>query len=255
MTLAVENLCHAYGKHEVLRGAGFAAPEAGSLTALIGPNAAGKSTLFRAIAGMVRPKAGRVTLEGANLADLSARNRTARIGYMPQSFVSNAALTVFEVVMLARKQLTGWRVAKEDTNAVASLLDRIGIAHLAEAHVGELSGGQGQLVSAAQALIRSPQVFLFDEPTSALDLRRQLELMALIRIETKARNITSFVALHDLNLASRFADAMILMRKGEVLAQGDPDSVLSDDRVGETYGVNIDLIPNPSGGLHVSARI
>lgn len=255
MTLAAQNLCHAYGKHDVLRGAGFVAPAPGSLTALIGPNAAGKSTLFRAVAGLVRPRAGQITLAGDNLADLSARTRTARIGFMPQSFVSNAALTVFEVVMLARKQLSGWLVAREDTHAVAALLDRMGIAHLAEAHVGELSGGQGQLVSAAQALVRSPQVFLFDEPTSALDLRRQLELMALIRDETRQRNITSFVALHDLNLASRFADAMILMQQGTVLAQGTPDAVLADPRVGETYGVTLDLIPNPTGGLHVSARL
>jgi ABC-type glutathione transport system ATPase component len=100
------------------------------------------------------------------------------------------------------------------------MLDRMAIAHLAQAQVGELSGGQSQLVSAAQALIREPRVFLFDEPTSALDLRRQLELMTLIREETRARNVASIVALHDLNLAARFADGMLLMRQGEVAAHG-----------------------------------
>ena len=109
------------------------------------------------------------------------------------------------------------------------------------------------MVSAAQALIRAPRVFLFDEPTSALDLRRQLELMALIRDETRSRNVTSIVAMHDLNLAARFADTMLLMRQGEILAQGAPDAVLADPRVGETYGVGLDLIRHPKGGLHVSA--
>jgi iron complex transport system ATP-binding protein len=253
MTLAATDLCHAYGARAVLRRATFAASAPGSLTALIGPNAAGKSTLFRALAGMIRPISGRMMLDGADLAAMPARARNRAVGFMPQVFASNAALTVFEVVMLARKQLSGWAVAREDTLAVAALLDRMGIAHLAAAQVGEISGGQGQMVSAAQALIRAPRVFLFDEPTSALDLRRQLELMALIRDETRSRNVTSIVAMHDLNLAARFADTMLLMRQGEILAQGAPDAVLADPRVGETYGVGLDLIRHPKGGLHVSA--
>lgn len=255
MTLAVTNLCHHYGARQVLHNATFAAAAPGSLTAMIGPNAAGKSTLFRAVAGMIRPASGQITLEGADLAAMPARSRTRLIGFMPQSFTSNAALTVFEVVMLARKQLSGWTVAREDIHAVAALLEKMGIAHLAQAHVGEISGGQGQMVSAAQALIREPRVFLFDEPTSALDLRRQLELMSLIRDETRARNVTSIVALHDLNLAGRFADELLLVRQGQILAQGTPDSVLGDARVGETYGVGLDLISHPKGGLHVSAYL
>ena len=255
MTLAVTDLCHAYGTRQVLHNATFTAAAPGSLTAMIGPNAAGKSTLFRAVAGMIRPAAGKIMLDGADLRAMPARNRTRLIGFMPQSFTSNAALTVFEVVMLARKQLSGWTVAREDMNAVAALLERMGIAHLAQAHIGEISGGQGQMVSAAQALIREPRVFLFDEPTSALDLRRQLELMSLIRDETRARNVTSIVALHDLNLAGRFADEMLLVRQGQILAQGGPESVLADARVGETYGVGLDLIANPKGELHVSAYL
>ena len=101
----------------------------------------------------------------------------------------------------------------------------------------------------------TPQVFLFHEPTSALDLRRQLELMALIEAETRARNITSLVALHDLNLACRFADEMILMRRGKVLAQGAPDTVLAHGQVAETYGVGLDIVSHPRGGLHVSAYL
>ena len=255
MTLEVVDLHHRYGARVTLRGVSFTLPVAGSLTALIGPNAAGKSTLFRALAGMIRPVSGRMLLDGANIAALPVRARTRIVGFMPQTFTSTAALSVFEVVMLARKQSSGWSVAREDTLAVAAMLDRMAIAHLAQAQVGELSGGQSQLVSAAQALIREPRVFLFDEPTSALDLRRQLELMTLIREETRARNVASIVALHDLNLAARFADGMLLMRQGEVAAHGTPADVLDDPRVGETYGVGLDLLPHPKGGLHVSAYL
>lgn len=253
MTLSVLGLTHSFGPRLALDGASFVAPAKGVLTALIGPNAAGKSTLFRAIAGMLRPSRGRIALDDDNINTLPLSERTRRIAFMPQAFACNAALTVFEVVMLAKKQLSGWSVGRDDRLAVASLLDRMEIGHLAEAHIGELSGGQSQLVSAAQALVRTPQVFLFDEPTSALDLRRQLELLALIRAETQARNIVSFVALHDLNLASRFADEMILMRQGTVLAQGTPETVLADQRVSETYGVGIDLFLHPKSGLQVSA--
>lgn len=189
------------------------------------------------------------------MAGLSRRERTRRVGLMPQAFVCNAALTVFEVVLLARKQLSGWSVEREDVVAVSVLLERMGISHLARALVGELSGGQGQMVSAAQALARGPEVFLFDEPTSALDLRRQLELLGLIVAETRARNVVTFVAMHDLNLAARFGDAALLMRDGRILAQGAPDDVLADPCVGETYGVVLDLIPHPKGGFHVSASL
>ena len=255
MTIAAEGVTHHYGRRRVLDEAGFAAPARGPVTILIGPNAAGKSTLFKAIAGLVRPGVGRMLPDGADMARLSRHERARRIGFMPQVFMSNAALTVFEVVLLARKQLSGWRVGREDLAAVSGLLERMGIGHLARAHVGELSGGQGQMVSAAQALARQPEVFLFDEPTSALDLRRQLELLGLIAAETRARNIVTFVALHDLNLAARFGDAALLMSRGRILMQGAPEAVLSDPCVDATYGVHLDLIPHPKGGFHVSASL
>lgn len=255
MTLLVEDLHLSYGRRKVLRGAGFAAPVAGALVALIGPNAAGKSSLFRSVTGMARIDAGKIRLDDVDLTRVPPRQRARLVSFMPQSFASNAALTVFEVVLLARKQLAGWRVGQDDLLAVSALLERMGIAHLAAAPVGELSGGQSQLVSAAQALIRTPRVFLFDEPTSALDLRRQLELLGLIRDEAKARNIAAFIALHDLNLAARFADECVLMRRGRVVAQGPSRTVLPHPELAGTYGVSIELLPRNNGGFHVCADL
>lgn len=255
MSLCITNLSFAYGRKAVLHGVGVDAVEPGQVTALIGPNAAGKSTLFRCIAGLLTPSAGSVILDDVDLASLSHTERVRRVCYMPQLFSANAALTVFDVVLLARKSLSGWRVGGDDVDAVASVLDDLRLGHLAKAHVGELSGGQQQMVSIAQALVRKPRVFLFDEPTSALDLRRQLEVMTTIRNTAAGSKAVVIVALHDLNLAARFADSLLLMREGTILRQGPPATVLADEAVAKTYGVSLNLVSSKGGALHVSAYL
>lgn len=255
MTLSIRNLSFAYPRKPVLHGVNAGPLQRGAVTAVIGPNAAGKSTLFRAIAGLLPRYTGEVHLDGTALEPLSARERVKRITFMPQFFAANAALSVFDVVLLARKSLSGWAVEPSDVEAVASVLDAFGIGHLSEAEIGALSGGQQQMVSVCQALVREPAVFLFDEPTSALDLRHQLEIMTAIARETRRRNAVTLVALHDLNLAARYADHAILMRDGRVVADGAPENVLADEALGETYGVVIDLIIHQETGLHVSASI
>ncbi|MEL6751879.1 MAG: ABC transporter ATP-binding protein [Pseudomonadota bacterium] len=255
MTLSIAGLCFAYGKREVLHDITVGGIEPGQVTALIGPNAAGKSTLFRTITGLLRPSRGTVTLDGMNLTALRHSERVRRVCYMPQHFSANAALTVFDVVLLARKSLQGWRVEDDDIEAVSQVLDELRLGHLANAHVGELSGGQQQMASIAQALVRKPRVFLFDEPTSALDLRRQLEVMTTIRETAIGNDAVVLVALHDLNLAARFADRLLLIRDGRILRFGSPEQVLSDEAVGETYGVSIDLFTPKKGQIHVSAHL
>lgn len=252
MTLEVRDLTFAYGARPILRGAGFAPLKKGHLTALIGPNASGKSTLFRAIAGLLTAK-GKVTLGETDLATLSPKARLARVCFMPQFFAANAALTVFDVVMMARKNLSGWRVTPEDTQAVAEALNDAQIGHLSEAYISELSGGQAQMVSVAQALIRSSDVYLFDEPTSALDLNHQLRVLSQIRDAIAERGAVGIVALHDLNLAARFADHLILLRHGEVLAEGSPSDVLYLPEIAETYGVDIHITTGPKEDLVVHA--
>jgi iron complex transport system ATP-binding protein len=255
MTLSAHGLSVQFGSRQVLLDTGFDALQSGHLTALIGPNAAGKSTLFRTIAGLIKPCNGTVTLQGQDLAQLSIKTRLERVCFMPQFFTANAALSVFDVVLMAQKQLAGWRVNTDDMNAVAQHLHDSGIGHLAEANIGELSGGQAQMVSVCQALTRKSDVYLFDEPTSALDLRHQLDVMTRIKAAMRARKAIGIVALHDLNLAARYADHLLLIGNGRILAQGTPSGVLSDPLIARTYGVAIETAHGPRKELNVHAYV
>ena len=253
MTLAAHGICVSFGNRTILKDVGFDALLPGQLTALIGPNAAGKSTLFRTMAGLVKPTKGTIALQGKDLSGLSNQDRLKRICFMPQFFAANAALSVFDVVLMAHKQLAGWCVSDGDMTAVAVALEAAKIGHLADAYIGELSGGQAQMVSVCQALIRDAQVYLFDEPTSALDLRHQLDVMSRIKEAMKDRNAIGIIALHDLNLAARYADHLLLMGSGQVLAQGSPEEVLAGPLIAQTYDVAIQTGSGPRKELNVHA--
>lgn len=251
--LTVKDLAFSYGSRRIFDGVDLDPIVPGRLTALIGPNAAGKSTLFRLIAGLLKTERGSVHLGDVDLATLSTRARLERVCFMPQFFTANAALTVFDVVMMAHKQLKGWRVNEADMIAVGTALQGAGIGHLSEAYVSELSGGQSQMVSVTQALIRKSDVYLFDEPTSALDLRHQLDVLGQIRSAIAQRGAIGVVALHDLNLAARFADHLILLGEGRILAQGSPAEVLQAEAISNTYGVAIETSRGPREELIVHA--
>ncbi len=251
--LSANNLSFSYGARDVLENLSFQPLPKGKLTALIGPNAAGKSTLFRLISGLKKPQRGQIVLDGNNLADRSARKRLELICFMPQQFAANAALTVFDVVMMAHKHLRGWRVSDADMHTVGIALAQAGIGHLAEAYISELSGGQSQMVSVAQALIRHCDVYLFDEPTSALDLRHQLDVLMRIKTVMEQRNAVGVVALHDLNLAARYADHLILLGKGQILAQGTAQEVLRSPAITQVYKVDVEICNGPRKDLTVHA--
>lgn len=255
MTLQIEALSFAYGRKPILNDICLDQLRPGTLTALIGPNAAGKSTLFKCIAGLLPVEHRTVQLAGKDIKEIGRRRWNNEVCYMPQSFTCNAALSVFEIVLLARKHMNGWRVNDEDTSIVSSMLRDIGIEHLAETFVGDLSGGQQQMVSIAQALVRTPSVLLLDEPTSALDLRHQLEILNLVSSVTRQRGIITIIALHDLNLAAQFAEHVLLMRQGHVIGQGAPENVLRMPELGATYGVDIEIQTTNSGALSVAASL
>ena len=161
---------------------------------------------------------------------------------MPQDTQVNAVLTVFESVLLARKRkgendFGGWRVADADLDAVTSVLALLGIAALAERNLDELSGGQRQLVSIAQALVRNPRILLMDEPTSALDLKRQVEVLSLMRGLVAQRDLCVLIALHDINQAVRFADRVLILQEGRLVASGPPSEIVTVDLLRRVYGV------------------
>lgn len=254
-TLTVKQLNYAYGKTKVLHHVNITALKPGSLIALLGPNAAGKSTLFKCLAGIYKPQSGIIELGGENLAQLSNKERLNKVCFMPQFFHTNAALTVFEVVLMSYKQLQGWNVSAKDRNTVSEAIDKVGIAHLANAYIAELSGGQAQMVSLCQSLVRKADVYLFDEPTSALDLRHQLEGLTHIRQAMHQRNTIGIAALHDINLAARFADYFLLLGHGQLLAQGHLQDLLHHSALAKTYGVHIELMQSPKGTWQVYADL
>lgn len=227
--LALEGLGARYGQREIIAEATTPWIAGGTLTALVGANAAGKSTLFRRMAGQLRG-AGEVRLDEAGAGD---------IRYMPQDTAMTAALTVYESVILALKQGGGgWRLTASELAAVDEVLHRFGIAHLAERQLPELSGGQRQSVSIAQTLVSRPKVVLMDEPTSALDLYRQFEILEALRRYAAETRAVVVLALHDLNQVMRACTTTIALAGGRILATGPTLEVLTPDLIRQLYGID-----------------
>lgn len=255
MTLSIDHIQAGYGKKTVLEDVCVSNIDNGAFVGLIGPNAAGKSTLFKTLAGLITPKAGLITLDGDDITYLRRRDRSRRIAYMPQAFGCNALLTVFETVLLALKQTSGWRVQSENLDRVSDTLSALGLPHLSERGIADLSGGQAQMVAVAQTLVRAPRVILLDEPTSALDLHHQLSILTSVKAEMARRQPIVIAALHDLNLAAKFCDRIVLLRDGKILADGLPENILALPDIGETYKVETDLERTKRGALYVDARL
>ena len=249
--LAVKDLAFNYGATAVLKGISLESAATGQVTAVIGPNAAGKTTFFKCLAGLLKAQ-GSIKLGGDELRELSKEEVTARVGYLPQEGPVNAVLTVFEALLLARKHTMSWRVEDEDLAVSAEVLQLLDIQHLALRHLNELSGGQKQMVSIAQVLARSPQVLLLDEPTSSLDLQRQLEALSLLREFTAEKEITTLISLHDLNLAARFADRFVVMDNGVIYTEGSAASVLTPDMLRDVYHVNATVRVDPYGVTQIT---
>ncbi|QCE35585.1 ABC transporter ATP-binding protein [Acetobacteraceae bacterium] len=209
----------------------------GSVIALLGPNGAGKSTLLRTIAGLLKPSSGEIFLNQKNIIHFSMVDRAKKAIYCPQILPPPVRLQVLEALMVAVQ--AGSRGYSRDTAIEESLkiLKRLSIEELAGRYLDELSGGQRQLVGIAQTLIRKTEVLLLDEPLSALDMRHQIHVMDLIKSETKQRSLITFLVVHDLNIALRYADEAIYLKKGKILAQGRLEEVTTPDVLAQAYGI------------------
>lgn len=255
MKLEIRNLTAGYGNRMVMENVSLKPIGEGTFVGVIGPNAAGKSTLFKTISGLISPREGSIRLGGTDLSTLGRRARAQAVAYMPQSFGCNALLTVYESVLLALKQASGWRVRGENLHRVSQTLSALRLAHLADRGIGDLSGGQAQMVAVAQVLVREPRMVLLDEPTSALDLHHQLSILSAVRHEMSARNMIVMAALHDLNLAAEFCDWLVLVNNGRILAEGTPRDVLALPEISETYRVATTLETTRRGSLYVDASL
>ncbi len=226
----------------------------GRLLAVVGPNGAGKTTLLRLLSGALVPQAGQVRLDARPLHKLHDRLRARALAVVPQSESSPFPVTVREMVGMGRYPHLGpWeRAGSLDHAVVERALDRCAAGHLAERQLARLSGGERQRARIARALAQEAPVLLLDEPTGGLDLRFRMELFHLLR-ELRADGLAVLVITHDLNLAARFADRLLLLDQGRARARGTPEEVLSGDTLEEVYEWPLRLVPHPGPGSDTGA--
>lgn len=233
--LTIDNLCAGYGQRDILTGVHLPPLQPGSMVALLGANAAGKSTLMRTLAGQLK-YTGQAKLNGTDLSHLSADQRQRQIGYLPQTLPQPSGLLTYELILSAFR--IHRRLTDDAPRYLETLLDDLGLREFALRPVRELSGGKRQLVGLAQVLVRQPQLLLLDEPTSALDLHWQLTVLQYVRQLVTTQQITALLALHDINLALRFCDGLVILHEGRVLSAGPANKALTVDVVEQAFCVN-----------------
>ena len=217
---------------------------------IVGPNGSGKSTLIRCIDNILKPQRGSILLEGQEVRRLSQMEIARRMGYVPQSSPHIFPTTVFDTVLMGRRPHASWRSSEKDVDIVVEVLELLGIEDFALKDFGELSGGEQQRVLLARALAQEADVLLLDEPTSNLDIRHQLEAMGILRNLVRERGLSVIMAIHDLNLAARYADRVIMLNGGEIFDAGDPVSVFTAENIAHVYGVEA-AVKNDDGSPYI----
>ena len=250
MRIEIENLFFAYGKKELLRGIDLTL-EPGKFTVLLGPNGEGKSTLLKLLTGELRPKSGKIMLEGRPIETFPGRERARHLGVVLQSAPPALDFTVREYVMTGRNaRMSSFSEANEaDRTAIRSAMELFQVEHLADRPCNQLSGGERQRTMLAAAWAVEPEIFLLDEPTSATDPAHTFAILRKFR--ECARCKTVFMITHDLILAGNFADRILLLKDGRIFADGTPEEVLTEENLLEVYGVRVSVGRAPNGALAI----
>lgn len=244
--LNIKSLSVSYGSRRVLNNIDLEI-QPGEILALIGPNGAGKSTLIRALSGVIPAQSGTVTLNGLNAAKLSSMQRARRISVVPQAVSLPPAFTVWETVLLGRTPYLNFlgQVSAQDEALAFVALEQVDAIHLKDSLISEISGGEQQRVLLARALVQDTPIMLMDEPTTHLDLRHQLDLLKLMADHTRKKNLAVLATLHDLNLASMFADRIAIMQGGVLCVAGTPQETITSEIINSVYGVPVHIVNHP----------
>ena len=246
MKLTVNNISQRYGSNEVLKDVSFSACS-GEVVALLGPNGSGKSTLIKTLCDLMPPKAGKVDIDGRDVACLQPIERAKPIGYVPQNVQHAPFTTVLDTVLVGRRPYVQWSYSMDDLDMASRAMETMDILDLRGRYVNELSGGQRQRVFIARALAQSPQFYLFDEPTSSLDLKHQLRTMRIMHEVVHGQDRGMIVAMHDLNLALRYSDKVLMLKDKGVYAYGRPEDVLTPEAIHDVYGVESFIMESERG--------
>lgn len=244
-----EGLCLRYDQRTVAENLSVSIPR-DSFTIIIGPNACGKSTLLRALARMLKPTEGSVLLDGADIGSYGTKEVARKLGLLPQTSIAPDGITVGDLVSRGRYPHQGFfrQWSPDDERVVNEAMERTGVADLATRFVDELSGGQRQRVWLAMALAQETPLLLLDEPTTYLDIAHQLEVLNLCADLHESGSRTIVVVLHELNLAARYASHLIVMRDGEIRAQGHPSEIVTSQLIEDTFDLPCSVIEDPASG-------
>lgn len=255
MILSTNSLTLSYNGHAVVQDLDLEIPPR-SIIGLVGPNGAGKTTVLRALAGLIEPVSGEALIQGKNACSLDKRHRARLIGWVPQQELAAWPLTVSEVVRLGRAPHRGWLMpyTEMDRKIVECALARADLSTLKHRPVDKLSGGELQRVLIARVLAQEPEVLLLDEPTANLDVHHQVQVLDLVRELVSERGLSVVMAIHDLGLAARYCDQLVLMHRGRSVRVGPPDEVLTPENLREVFGVQAQLYRDPWGSWAVSVR-
>jgi iron complex transport system ATP-binding protein len=255
MLISANSLSLSYNGHNVVEGFNLSILPR-TIVGLVGPNGSGKTTILRALAGLIEPRAGSALVEGKPSVHLDKRLRARKIGWVPQQESAAWPLTVSEVVRLGRAPHRGWLMpfTAEDMKIVESALARAELLPLKNRPVNKLSGGEFQRVLIARVLAQEPEALLLDEPTSSLDIHHQVQVLDLVRGLVDEKGLSVIMAIHDLNLAVKYCDQLVLLNGGRQVSAGTPEEVLTPQNLQAVFGVNARLYRDPWGAWAVSVQ-
>ncbi len=241
MQIKVDGVEFSYSSTQVLDGISLDMTGPGFFS-ILGPNGVGKSTLIHCINKILQPTSGSVFIDGDDVKDISIKELAKEIGYVPYSANDSFPLTVVDTVMMGRHPHAKWNTLDKDLDIVYDTLKMLGISHLAMRQFNELSAGQHQKVMLARGLVQEPKILLLDEPTSNLDIRHQLDVTKMLKRLSIEKGILIIMISHDINIAAKYADQVILMYQGKVFDVGTPTEVITEDNLRTVYGVTSKII-------------
>lgn len=252
--LQIKNMYAGYGRKRVLKDMDMTVEE-GDFLGVIGPNGCGKSTLIRAITGVVDTLEGRVVLDGRKIGDMSRRDMARKVAVVPQDTHIGFPFTVWEVVLMGRNPYTGRfdSLTSEDFRCARRAMEKTGIEYLKDRKVNELSGGELQRVVIARAIAQEPKLLLLDEATSHLDIGHKIETMDMVKKMNKEEGVTVISIHHNLDMAARYCDRLVLIDGGRIRTVGEPEEVLTPGHLRAVYGIEAEIHENPRDGtLYIS---